>query len=231
MPVRDFSAGGVVRTSLGLADTSGAMTYVALLKFAASEASQWVLSRANASHSSAGNWASLGREPELHIYPSGTDAGFAPPTNEWVLVAATKEAGSTKAKYYYYRFSTKEWFSAESTSAFTPAYTGTPSEFQLGRWNSTEQFKGRYAAAMVYNKALSEAEVKALATAKSIEGWLSTSPKALWTFSQKSVEEKVKDITGGEADETTREGTSVAEEEPPIPYVAASSRRRFASVT
>ncbi|HST69065.1 MAG TPA: hypothetical protein VLI94_05345 [Solirubrobacterales bacterium] len=220
MPVRNFAAGGVVRTAVGLADTPGAMTYVAFVSFGTVAGSQWMIARHNASHASAGSWAGLGREPEIHFYPAGQDAGFTCPTGEWVLVAAVKAAGSSKANYYYYRFATGTWSSAESTLAYTSAYAGAPAEFQLGRWNNTEQFTGRYAAAMVFDRVLSEAEVKDLVNVGAMTDWLGLGPKALWTFDQQSVGESVKDITGNGADQTTIEGTTVLEEEPPIPYRA-----------
>lgn len=199
------------------------MTYVGLMKFGASETSQWVIARNTAGHAEANQFSSLGREPDLHWYPSGQNAAtFTPPNNEWVIVVATKTAGSTKAKYWYYRFSTGLWASSESSAAFTSLRNVVPVEFQLGRWNGvgSEQFTGRYAAAAVFNYSLSEAEVKALATATSIQGWLAigTGPKALWTFNQNLVTEEVKDLTGGGANEISREGTTVAAEEPPIPY-------------
>lgn len=218
MPVRNFAAGGVVRTAVGLADTPGAMTYVAFVSFGSVGGSQWMIARQSASHTSGTTWASLGREPEIHFYPSGQDAGFTCPTSEWVLVAGTKAAGASKAKYYYYRFSSGTWNSGESTETYTSAYGGTPAEFQLGRWNSTEQFTGKYAAAMVFDRELSEAEVKALVSVNAITDWLGLAPKALWTFDQLSVEEEVKDITGNGANQTTIEGTTVLAEEPPIPY-------------
>lgn len=218
MPVRNFAAGGVVRTAVGLADTTGAMTYVAFVSFGSAAGSQWMIARQNASHTNAGAWESLGREPEIHFYPSGWDAGFTCPTNEWVLVAAVKAAGVSKANYYYYRFSSSTWSSGESTETYTSVYGGAPAEFQLGRWNGTEQFTGKYAAAMVLDKALSEAEVKALVSVNAITDWLSLAPKALWTFDQQSVGEEVKDITGNGANQTTIEGTTVLAEEPPIPY-------------
>lgn len=221
MPVRSFASGSVVRTAVGAADTPGAMTYAALVAFGATEASQWMIARQNASHSGAGTWESLGREPEIHFYPSGLDAGFTCPTNEWVIVVAVKAAGVSKAVYYYYRFGTGTWSSGESTATYTSQYGGVPAEFQLGRWNSGEQFVGRYAAAMVLDKALSEAEVKALVTVGSINDWLAIGPKALWTFDQVSVAEPVSDITGNGAGQISIEGTTVVAEEPPIPYRSA----------
>jgi hypothetical protein len=221
MPVRNFASGGVVRTAVGLADTPGAMTYVAFVFFGATEASQWMIARQDASHSGGTNWAGLGREPEIHFYPAGQAAGFTCPTNEWVLVVGAKAAGSSKARYYYYRFTAGTWSSAESSAAYTSAYVGVPAEFQLGRWNGGEQFVGKYAAAMVFDKVLSEAEVKALVGVSTISDWLGLGPKALWTFEQASIAEPVKDVTGNGADQISIEGTTVLAEEPPIPYRGA----------
>ncbi|HUB99256.1 MAG TPA: hypothetical protein VMS11_05475 [Solirubrobacterales bacterium] len=216
MPVRDFAAGGVVRTAVGAANPSGAFTMVALVKF--KDTTDWMIARQNASHTAAETWAAMGLEGTiLRLYPGG-DAGLTPPTGEWLLVAISKPSGSSQASYHYYRFATTTWAHETDTTAWTAAYGGAAGEIQLGRWNAGEQFNGRYAAAAVYGTALSQAAVEALVGVSSIEAWLSTSPLALWTFSQASLSETVTDLTGNGANQTSYEGTTVAEEEPPIPY-------------
>ncbi|HET7443274.1 MAG TPA: hypothetical protein VFJ57_01305 [Solirubrobacterales bacterium] len=216
MPVRDFAAGGVVRTAVGAANPSGALTMVALVKF--KDTTDWMIARQASSHVSAGTWAAMGLEGTiLRLYPGG-DAGLTPPTGEWLLVAISKPSGSSAASYHYYRFATTTWAHETDTTPWTAAYGGVPAEIQLGRWNGGEQFNGRYAAAAVYGSALSQGAVEALVTASSIEDWLAGTPLALWTFHQASVEEGVADLTGNGADQISIEGTTVAEEEPPIPY-------------
>ena len=214
MPVRDFAAGGVIRTAVGSGDTPGALTYVALVKLVAG--TEWMIAR----HPSAGAWSSMGRETaKLRLYP-GDNSPSEPPSGVWLLCAISKTAGSSKARYSYYNFTTETWTHKESVSAFTATYGGVPAEIHLGQWNGTEQFNGRYAAAMIFGKALSQAEVEALVAVEFQTDWLALGPLALWQLGQASVEEIVEDITGNGADEVSRTGTTVAEEEPPIPYEA-----------
>lgn len=218
MPVRDFAAGGVIRLGVGTADPNPApFTMVALVNMVVG--TEWLMSRQNITHVNANLWDSLGRELEvLHLYSGGAGGTVKPPNGVWCLLAGSKPAGATKATYSYYRYDTKEQFSGESPLAYTSAHGEAPGEWQLGRWNATEQFNGKYAAAMVHGAALSLAELKALAEAPSIKHWLSIGPMALWMLNQKEVTEEVKDLTGNGANQISREGTAVAAEEPPIPF-------------
>lgn len=221
MPVRNYAGGGVVRVGLGSSDVVAPYTFVALVRFGAS-ADEWLIARTNEVHLGASEWESLGKEGKIRFYPAaGGKASFEPEANKWYLVVGTKASGSSKAKFYIYDFTAKSWFVGESESAFTDIHTGTPAEIQFGRYNGSEQFAGRYAAAAIFNKVLSEAEAKELIEG-SIEGWLSKAPVGLWMFNQALVTEEVKDLTGHGANQSSREATTVLEEEPPIPYVSAS---------
>lgn len=177
----------------------------------------------NAVHGAAENWNSFGIEAtELLSYPNGQSGFAVPRPNVWCFFAVTKATGSNKAIFYVYRYDTKVWTKKESNNSFTWVFSGTaPAEIQFGRWNGTEQFKGRYAAAAIFGKQLNEAELKELAEGSSIQSWLTKSPKGLWMFNQPVVTEEVPDSTGNGADQSSREGTTVFAEEPPIPYLAA----------
>lgn len=224
MPVRDFSAGGVVRTAVGSCGITPPLTYVSLVRLGTASNSEWLIAMQNASHLGAEAWDSFGVEnSELKAYPAG-QSSFAPPRpNIWCFMAVTKATGSNKALYYIYRYDTKVWTKAESLNAFTWAFTGTPAEIQFGRWDGTEQFKGRYAAAAIFGSQLSEAELKALAEGSDISSWLTKSPKGLWMFNQASTGESVPDSTGNGANQSSLVGTTVFAEEPPIPYVAVEA--------
>jgi hypothetical protein len=220
VPVRDFSAGGVVRTAVGACGVTPPLTYVSLVRLGLASSAEWLIAFQNASHEGAVNWNSFGVEgSELLTYPGG-QTGYNPPRpNIWCLLAVTKATGSNKAVFYIYRYDTKEWIKKESTGVFTWGFSGTPAEIQFGLWNGTEQFKGRYAAAAIFGKQLTEAEVKELAEGSSIQSWLTKSPKGLWMFNQPVVTESVPDSTGNGANQSGRVGTTVFAEEPPIPYL------------
>jgi len=220
VPVRNFADSGTVRTALGASDISaGPFTYVGLVKLQAGTGSAWIAAFQDASHFNAGNWESMGVENKiLETFPGpGSSGGPEPPRSVWVLLAATKVATKSKVKYYVYRFDENKWVTAESTNEFTPTHTGTPAEIQLGRWNGTEQLKGLMAAVAFFNKVLSKAELEEMVTGV-IKDWLKKSPVGMWMFNQKSVSEELKDATGNGADQSSIVGTTVSEEEPPIPY-------------
>lgn len=222
MPVRDFASGGVVRTAVGAANPVEQFTMLALVNFVVG--TEWMIARQNALHEGGANWESMGREGELlHLYP-GDLSTTKPPNGVWLLCGCSKPPGTSKATYMYYRYDTEQLVAVESSAAFKAAYSGTPVEIQLGRWNNTEQFNGKYAAAMMHGAPLTPAEFKALAEMSSIQKWLTISPLALWTFNQSSVAEPVKDLTGNGANQTELIGTAIANEEPPIPYEDPPSR-------
>lgn len=220
MPVRNFEAGGVVRTAIGNANPAGALTFVALVKF--KDSTEWMIARQDASHANAATWESLGYEGgTLHSYPTSSST-LKPPLNEWLLVGDARPVGG-KEMAWYYRFSTSELFSFEAAINSTPTYGGVASEIQLGRWNAGEPFNGLYAAAAVYGVALTQANFEGLVSAPSIKSWLLSSPLALWMFNQALVAEPVNDQTGGGANQISIEGTTVTAEEPPIPYISLPS--------
>src|SRR5690606_12886956 len=57
-----------------------------------------------------------------------------------------------------------------------------------------------------------------LVGASSLAEWMATTPLGLWLFDQQSTEDSVSDLTGQGADQTAISGTSVTEDDPPIPY-------------
>jgi hypothetical protein len=169
--------------------------------------------------------------PEFFYNNSGTLGYFQVPTAEstwasagltagWMLLAVSKPAGTTKPKFYVYTFSGATLTSAEG-SVTAANRTVAPESIRLGAFEG-EFFKGVMAAAAVWNVALTEAQIKELSGAASLEGWKAiASPQALWTFGQASTAEEVKDLIGA-ANQTAISGTTVAGEEPPIPYTSSS---------
>ena len=224
MPVRSFADSGVVRTAVGSCNVSDPFTWVALVR--PEEVTEWLIARQNESHEGAFGWTSFGVEannPGLYLFPEGgVEGGFNPPRKQWVLLVGVKPDLKTKSTYYVYDFVKKEWIVKESKNTWNSKAEGVPAEIQFGRYNAGEQFQGRYAAAAIFNKALTEEQVKSLISG-SIEDWLSLTPVGHWMFNQTSVEEEVKDNTGNGANQSSRVGTTVTEEEPPIPYKGGTS--------
>lgn len=191
---------------------------MALVNFGAAAGSQWLFAFQNEAHALAEDWTSLGLEAGiLRFFPGESDGN--PTRGVWILVAATKSTPETSmADFYTYRYDTKAFTHQESAGSFSWMFNGPPAEIQFGRWNSTEQFTGKYAAAAIYGSVLTGAEIKSMAEGPSVEAWLSKSPKGLWMFNQASTATSVTDATGNGANQISLLGTSVVAEEPPIPY-------------
>jgi hypothetical protein len=216
MPVRDYSDNGVVRTAVGASDPTGAFSVAVLVKLGVNQ--EWLWARNSSTIIHAPNWTSFGCESSnLRFYPSNS-VSPNPPRGEWILIVGACPAGTARRKYFIYRFGSEQWIVQEDAgTASAPVHIGTPDLIQLGRWNSGEQFDGRYAACAVFTGELTKSDAEDL-IAGSIEDWLTKEPLGLWMFNQESVEEEVVDSTGNGADQVSRVGTTVAEEDPPIPY-------------
>lgn len=219
MPVRDFASGGVIRTSVGSCNVEDPFTFVSLVKLG--EGSEWLIARGSGTHSAV-PWTSFGVEifasTGLRFYPEGeVSGGFEPPRGVWLLVAGSKPDGKTKSKFYVYNFATETLTEKESAEAWDSLQAGVPVEIQFGRWGNGDQFHGRYAAASIFDYALTKAQIEELLVG-TVKDWLNLNPVGLWMFNQKTLEGVVVDKTGNGADQISLVGTTVAEEEPPIPY-------------
>jgi hypothetical protein len=224
--VRKFTPSSVVRCSLGACGVTGAVSFAAIVKLE-NTFNGCMISAVNSSKASPTSFYDFQVEGgELEIYREGASRKItmSPYLGIWALLAATKAAGTAKAQLYAYRFDTKAWVNEEGAFAIADAAANPGGYIQLGMWESGEPLNALYAAGAMWNKVLSKAEIEELAAVKSIESWLGKSPVGMWMFNQASVEETVKDLTGNGANQVERTGTTVSEENPPIPYIATGSR-------
>jgi hypothetical protein len=214
VPVRKFNAGGRVTCAIGAVGITTAWSFAGIV-YAEGGLSEYFQSY----DPTAGSKFAVGREEgKLTLYrESPSYAVGEMPSKEWLFIGVSKASGTAKPKMYIYRFSTKTWTITTGTVELPNASAGATA-VAFGQWNATEQLKGKMAAAAIYAKALTEAEMKALVEVSKLEDWLPTGPKGLWFFNQKSTSEKVLDLTGNGADQTSTANTEVIEEEPPIPY-------------
>ena len=151
---------------------------------------------------------------------SGVENQIAP--GEWALLVVTKATGTVKPRFHLWK--SGSWSHADVTATLADYAGETQTNVRLGRFLTyNDWFRGDIAAAAHWaSKALSDAECEALVTAGSLEGWAGKSPSGLWLFNQVSLSEEVKDKTANGANQTSRSGTTVVAEQPPIPYVAAA---------
>ncbi len=147
----------------------------------------------------------------------------------WQLLAWSKATGTVKPKFYRYSFSKAEWTIVEGTTALANGSSVAEGTVRIGEFTGAEFFKGDIAISGIWSTALSEAEIKALVSVKALSEWKALfSPSGIWEFKQQApvieeVIEEVIDATGNGANQSSRSGTTVTAEEPPIPFIASNS--------
>lgn len=205
--VRDMSAGSgaAIRTLIGACDVTDAQSWVAYVKFTGGQPTNWLISRDNVSFGSPASTMSFGYEGGALLFYPGSTSGEAVPQDTWMLLAGVHKgaAGSNGVNFYAYDLEEKEFIFKKSVSGAVPTHSITPTRLQFGRWGNTEQFRGWYAAAALFDTAITEANFLELVAASSVEGdWIKQTPSGLWVFDQTTGQE-VKDLTGNGADGTS----------------------------
>ncbi len=123
-------------------------------------------------------------QPAMNVQGGGlsvTSAPFTVPLNEWIILAATKAAGTSTPTFFIYRFATNTWewtigdFAIDSPAA-------TADRFNVG----PNPFKGLIATAGVWNQALTIAQVQQLSTNHETDDWVNftVAPSAVWDLNQ-----------------------------------------------
>ena len=139
----------------------------------------------------------------------------------WVLLVASRASGATgNARFYKYQYSNATP-TFETVTGFTSAGSapGASSTVEVGgRWGSTgtDWFGGDIACAAVWNRQLSDVEMANLA--HTLQAWHASGPAALWLLDQGATTQKVIDLTGGGANESSLTGTSVSSNSAPFAY-------------
>jgi hypothetical protein len=118
----------------------------------------------------------------------------------WVLVAFTKPTGTSTVRFHKYVFATDTW---------THENGGTNA--------AVNQLDGDIAAAAIWSQTqLTDAQIESLAG--SFMAWWQIQPSGMWILDQDVVTQKVRDLTGGGADENARITTIVASSSCPLGY-------------
>lgn len=219
MPIRRFDAtDDQIAVSLGGCNlASSAYSIAVLVRPRAAEENTLIQFR----DSKAEEQVEFGWEPNRDPYlwtPGGSVLGSeigTPSLNQWCILAVTKASGSAKPSWHFYDFASWEHKEDGSSIGNAPSLAGG-SVLLRGNYEFGEC---DLAAIAVWKANLNNSQVEALSAAKALGDWATlNSPAAVWLFDQKSVSEAVNDRTAGGANQTSRTGTTVVEEEPPIPY-------------
>ncbi|TYB50228.1 hypothetical protein FXF51_56730 [Nonomuraea sp. PA05] len=213
----------------GLSTVTFASTWVVVFR-AASAAEGALIGVANASAGLAG---------VLNVQANGTflwfgDGGLAEstltvvPGDGWALIAVSKPAGANPATFRKYIYSTNTWTSETTADPVNDGAAPGAGSVRLGAYydGTLPFFDGQIAAAAIFARALSQAEVENLA--HSLGGWRDAGPAAMWVLDQHAVGQQVKDWAGT-ANQSGITGTSVAGSSAPIgygePFIQATPKR------
>lgn len=215
MPRTFDSTDDEIQTAIGAGDVAEPMTYVAIIRRTTdTDAQRAFLGRTNSGLSGRGRLQifSTGNRLNYANTVGNGDSTFTVVSSEnWVLVAGSKAAGTAKPRLHKYVYDTDAWTHADSGDpAFGDGSTpGSSGLFRLGLTSSMDiQIAGFWA------RVLSDAEVEQLAL--TLQGWLAAAPTAAWLFDQSLTTQKLVDWTGGGANESSIVGTSVPTASAPI---------------
>lgn len=131
----------------------------------------------------------------------------------WCLVAVTKDTGTVAPRMHKYVYSTNTW--THTNSASTLANSGTPGTGgYIGQKNGGDNFDGDINIAAVWDTAMTDIQVEALAY--DLISWFAAQPRALWLLDQSSTSMKVNDLSGGGANQSAISGTAVSTASVPV---------------
>jgi hypothetical protein len=203
----------------GLSAVTLASTWVAVLRRGAN-ADGDVLSIADGSAALAANLVAFA-DGTLAYYGNGVGLAISDLTvttsSGWVLIAVSKPTGTEAPTWRRYVYSTDTWTheTDDETVADGTAPGGSGTVRIGASYDATSFFNGEIAAAAIYNRILTQAEIENLA--HSLGGWRDAGPAAMWVLDQSATSQAVKDWVGA-ANQTALTGTSVATASSPIGY-------------
>jgi hypothetical protein len=128
----------------------------------------------------------------------------------WLLLVATKPAGTSTAKVYKYVYGTDAWASGTVASVPDPSTTIA----MVGIGDGAFRFQGDIAAGAWFNYALTDDQV--LTLPYSLGAWTSLAPKGMWVLDQPATAQHVVDWTGNGSNENDISGSTVSTSSVPI---------------
>jgi hypothetical protein len=140
-----------------------------------------------------------GKHLALGVDPASTFGSDPINLSEWQLFAVSKAAGTATPRFHNYGYSSATWDHRNGSGTIGNGASVSGGTVRFGAWENSFYAEGEYAAAALFSRSLSDAEVEALAG--SYEKWLKLDPAGMWIFNQRDLTKPVLDETGGGADE------------------------------
>lgn len=214
------------RASIGANNYVGDLTLAAVVKLGSGRDAQWrnIITSLNSAGAPQGWSMEVDSGNHLEFSNLGTNDWFTTTTlsssDGWILVAVTKATGSNHPRFHAYRYSDNSWLFHAAGNGGSAVANGTApgaSGFvNIGgdAGGSTDWFAGDIAVAGIWNSNLADAQIENLPF--SLQAWFQVMPTGLWTFDQSATSQKVVDISGGGANESSLVGTSVSTNSVPL---------------
>ncbi len=144
--------------------------------------------------------------------PAGIDTCLV--ADGWLLVAVTKASGTVAVRFHRYEFATGVWQHANSAGT-APNSTPPATSINFGTDHAgNNPYAGDMEITGGWNVVLSDAQIESLPF--NLSYWQLLSPKGLWLFDQASTGQKVLDVSGNGANESSLTGTVVSSSSVPI---------------
>jgi hypothetical protein len=140
----------------------------------------------------------------------------------WTLLCISKSAGTVTPRGHKYVYSTDSWTHANWATTEGDKGSAAGGTVRFGEWQDVDDFAGDLAAAAIFDRALTDAEVELLA--HSLNNWHALAPVGFWIFDQGAVSMPLQDMTGNGANESAITGTAVATSAPSLSYGAPIRR-------
>lgn len=195
--------------SSGAVVTTGAWTQLAVVKYVTVSAEQCALMFAD---SGAGQVFGLGLSATAKvevIYPGTNSVGLTSlTTGRWYVIAASRPAGAAQTvRVHAYDISTSTWFHENATTAQSNS-AQADLNIRFGQYTGIVWMNGEIQAGAFWPSNLSDATIENAGT--SWQNLLANGPQAAWLLNQSSIAASVTDGTSGGANQTSRDGTTVA---------------------
>lgn len=135
----------------------------------------------------------------------------------WYLQVVRKATGTAAPRFSGYNYTTKAWAHANGATVVNWTAPGGSGTIKMSFEGVSDFFKGDLAVRAIWSNALpwaadsgGDALLEAAGLQFSLTAWLNTAPSALWVFDQADVAQKVPDMTGGGANQSSVTGTAVS---------------------
>lgn len=135
--------------------------------------------------------------------------------NTWYFVAVSKATGTVTPRFHIYNFATNTWIHENGTQTCINSGVPVTSNF-IGQTPTPGKFyDGDIAVEAVWDIVLTDAQIESLPF--NLQAWYApVAPRGMWILDQQAVGQKVRDITGAHADESSITGTAVSTNSVPI---------------